>query len=91
MTRRVYLSIYFIRRSRKRAVGSDDSENESPAAGKDSDVDMEDEEQPKTRRFGKQRASDGSEEGVKQKLSRAERLSARTLAKVCIPFFFLLR
>ena len=59
------------------------SENESPGGG-DSDVDM-DEDQPKTRRH---RTSDGSEGGTKPRLSRAERLSARTLAKVCKSSFF---
>jgi hypothetical protein len=45
-----------------------------------------DEEQAKARRPGKQRA--GGSEGAKQQLSRAERLSARTLAKVCRSSFF---
>jgi len=67
---------YFPRRSKKRA-GTDVSENES-LGGEDSDVDMG-EDQPKMRR---QRTSDGSEGGTKPRLSRAERLNARTLAKV---------
>jgi hypothetical protein len=47
-----------------------------------------DEDQQETRRSGKQRASDASDEGAKHRLSRAERLSARTLAKVCNYFCF---
>jgi hypothetical protein len=73
-------------RRRRRRKGLDESEEDSAGDGGDSDLTMEDTSETPTRvrHAGKPRKSDGSEGTVEHKLSRAERLSARTSAKVLI-------
>lgn len=66
------------RRPRKKR-NSDEAENESAGEGDDDDVEMDDATPTK---FRKPRKDDLSDDDSKPKLSRAERLSARTLAKV---------
>jgi len=75
----------FSRRARRKRGDDDGDDDEEEDGGddeepKDSDVEMED--VPSSRK-ARPRKSDVSEEGV-AKQSRAERLSARTQAKVCI-------
>lgn len=76
------MALYNCRRARRKRNVSDDEEDDDVAeseAGEDSDVEMED------ARPSKARKSDVSEGG---KQTRAERLSARTQAKVCIRLVF---
>ena len=78
---------FFIYRRRRRRRGLDESEEDSAGDGGDSDLTMEETSETPTRvrHTGKPRKSDGSEGAtVEHKLSRAERLSARTSAKVLI-------
>jgi len=67
----------FDRRPRKKRI-SNEADNASAGEG-DDDVDMDDATPTKSR---KPRKDDLSDDDAKPKLSRAERLSARTLAKV---------
>ncbi len=78
---------FFFYRRRRRRKGLDESDEDSAGDGGDSDLTMEDTSETPTRvrHAGKPRKSDGSEgAAVEHKLSRAERLSARTSAKVLI-------
>ena len=77
--------ILFSRRARRKRGDDDGDDDEEEDGGdeeepKDSDVEMED--VPSSRK-ARPRKSDASEEGV-AKQSRAERLSARTQAKVSV-------
>ena len=78
--------ILFSRRARRKRGDDDDDDDEDGGDEdelKDSDVEMEDAQAASSSRKAQMRKSDASEEGV-PKQSRADRLSARTQAKVCI-------